>query len=202
MAARSTLFRTCPDRNFKDSRRCSGARFDLDRVPSRSTVRGRFGPLHRLGLTGAVGGLNPQGVGAGSCRPCNRPLPPCVRSERFSKRRLGPRPIVDLYLDLGDPLVRRPCHPGDRDLPVRDDFRAPARRIDPGLGLDRAVLGPAPGNPVAVEILQGGEFDLLQPLGCRDVSVEARTTRRAGNPWSTGSGSPFIPTATNAVRPS
>ena len=71
---------------------------------------------------------------------------------------------------LRDAAVRGPGDAGDRAPGPRRD--AAARRVDPRLGQDRAVLGPAEGDPVAVERLERRQLQLLEPLRRRHVAEQ------------------------------
>ena len=64
---------------------------------------------------------------------------------------LLPRAVVDPYLDPADAPVLRPGHPGDGHRPGGQPV-APAGRVDPRLGLDRRLRGPAARHPVRVEV--------------------------------------------------
>ena len=93
---------------------------------------------------------------------------PLVTSPSTASR---PRAVVDLHLDLGDAERRLPRHAGDR-LAAGVDGRAAARHVDARRRLDRPLLGPAPRDPVAVEVLPRAEGDGVEPLRRRDVAVQ------------------------------
>ena len=124
---------------------------------------------------------------------------------------LLPRAVVEADLDPGDAAIRRPGDAARRRPARRRDPGRP-RRVDPRLGQDRRVLGPAERNPVAVDGLTRRQLDRAQPLRRRNVAVQARDDqprrgsrgRRAGRRgssrprpsararerWPTRSGSP------------
>ena len=81
--------------------------------------------------------------------------------------------------------VTRVVHVGDQGVACDVDGRDRGTvlgDVDAGLGLDRGLLGPAARHPVAVEGLPGHELDVTQPLGGRDVPVQAGDDQAGGEP--------------------
>src|SRR5450759_4459843 len=66
-----------------------------------------------------------------------------------------------------------PGDPGDSDL-ARADPVTRAGDVDAGLGLDRAELGPAAWDPVALVRGEGGDLQVGDPLRARYVAVQPR----------------------------
>ena len=131
------------------------------------------------------------------------PLPPGVVGRHVAERVAGtPLAVVDPDLDLADAAVHRPGHAGERR-------RSPAGpRACRGTSIRACVLIGAccaqpRGDPVGVVGRPRRQLEVDDPLGRRHVAVEARA--RPGAPGSrarAGSGSPFMPTASIASRPS
>src|SRR3954447_17084440 len=71
-------------------------------MPAGGTVGDRIGALVGLQRAVLVGGPHSERVVARRGVPGVRPLPPGVHRVLVGQRRLGPLPVVDLYLDLGD----------------------------------------------------------------------------------------------------
>ena len=107
----------------------------------------------------------------GRCVPGVHPLDPGRVGDRRRQRAVVPLPI-DRDLDLADAAIRRPRDAGDGD-PTGGHRLAETRHVDPRLGEDRSLLRPAEGHPVAVDRFQCRQLELGQPLGRRDIPVEA-----------------------------
>ena len=120
---------------------------------------------------GAISGSHPYSVLARSGVPGHHPLSPGVDGGLPTELRFHPILVVHLHLHLLDGPAGRPGHPGNR-RGAGVDGGVPAGHVDAGLGLDRPLLGPAAGDPVAVESLPGGELDVRQPLGGRHIAVQ------------------------------
>ena len=101
-------------------------------------------------------------------RPIGDPLDPGRVGDRRRQAGIAPD-AIDGDFDPGDAAVRGPGDPRDRHL---SRGHAAARRVDPGLGQDRAVLGPAERDPVAVERLERRQLQFLEPLGGRHVAEQ------------------------------
>src|SRR5215211_5220737 len=134
-----------------------------------------------LGLAVAVSGANLDGVITWGGIPIVDVLPPGIFGELF--RELGGVPGLSAGgrdLDLLDTAV---WGPGDTAYGVlaSGEVVASADGIDTGLGLDRALLRPCTLDPVRVEV-PVREFYLGEPLGGRDVPVEARDDEPDGVP--------------------
>ena len=155
------------------SDRCPGGHqptLTRDRVPAAGAVRRGWRRALLLDRAGAVRGPDLDRRGRpGVGRPVDHPLDPRRVRDRVGQAGIAPD-AVDRDLDPRDAAVRRPGDPGDRDVTGRD---AAARRVDPRLGEDRSLLGPAERDPVAVERLERRQLELLEPLRRRDVAVQA-----------------------------
>ena len=130
------------------------------------------------------------------------PLPPGVDRRPSSARRAGCHGVVvDLHLD------RLGCR-GAAPRPLRRRHRArlegarPPGHVDAGRGLDRALGGPAASDPVGVDVLRSVvTFSSTTHFVAETYPYSPGTTMRTGKPCSTGSGSPFMPTASRRVAP-
>ena len=145
---------------------------DEDRVPARRAVGDDVGLLLGLQVAVGVGRPHPEPVGARRGLPSRWPT--AARRRWWARRPGGPpaRRLVDLDLDLGDAAVLGPGHAGDR-RPARP--QAASRLAGVSMrrhGLDRALDGPAPPDPVGVEGVEGRQLQLGHPLGRRDVAVQ------------------------------
>ena len=107
---------------------------------------------------------------AGRRRPTCRPIGPRSHPRSASTDRASCHVPSMPTSTFDDAAVGRPRDSGDRHPTGRD--RA-ARRVDPRLGQDRPLLGPAERHPVAVERLPGRELELPQPLGRGHVAEQA-----------------------------
>src|SRR5215211_5010565 len=125
-----------------------------------------------LGLAVSVGSADLDGVIARGGVPVVDVLAPGIFGELFGEAgRVPGLAAVGRDLDLLDAAVRGP---GDTAYGVAagGEVVAVGYGVDAGLGLDRALLGPGALDPVRVEV-PVGEFYLGEPLGGRDVTVEA-----------------------------
>src|SRR5918994_2755631 len=125
-----------------------------------------------LGFAGAVCGAHLNGVIAWLGFPVVDVLPPGIFGELFCEAGCVPGlSAVGRDLDLLDTAV---WGPGDTAYGVLagGEVVAGVNGIDTGLGLYRAFLRPGALDPVRVEV-PVGELYLGEPLGGRDVSVEA-----------------------------
>ena len=111
--------------------------------------RGNGGGLR---LAGPVGGPDPHQVIAGRDRDSCLPLDPGLVGERFGQLSLGPWLVVELNLDPLKSLQWCPGHSGYNHFALLERGTV-VGHIDAGVGLDRALLGPAPRYPVGVEAL-------------------------------------------------
>ena len=151
---------------------CRSGGVDPDRVVSGGAVGTRWNSVCGLGRSRAVGGPDRDRVVARRQLYRGLPLHPRPRRERFGESTRRPIATVHGDLDLRDTLERCPGDAGDLDLPGSN--RAPgAGKVDPGLRLDRRLLGPTPRDPIRIEPVPGGQLDLRQPLGGRHIPVEA-----------------------------
>src|SRR5215207_11265898 len=135
-------------------------------------MRGGFGLC--LGLSLAVGGADLEGIfaGSGAGVPIVDVLSPGVCGELLGEACLVPGlTAVGGDLDALDAAVGRPGDAADRDL-TGGEVIAILYGVDTGLGFDRAFFRPGPLDPVGVEV-PVGELYLCEPLGGRDVAVEA-----------------------------
>ncbi len=126
---------------------------------------------------------------AATCPPTARPRAVPAATGRHPRGPL-PRTPHDVA-----PTPPRPPSPD----PVSDACPQPVCRSATVSSPEPAAYPP---YPISAEVRETTQFQLRQPLRRRYVSVSPGTTIRTGNPCSTGSGSPFIPTASNASRPS
>ena len=113
-----------------------------------------------LGVAVAVGGADADRVVAGRGVPRELPLHPgvvacAVRPSSASCHSA----VVDLHLDLVDAHGRAPRR-RRRSAAARRSVWRPTRHVDARLRLDRSLLRPAAGHPVAVEVLPRGQLDL------------------------------------------
>src|SRR5919112_6549540 len=125
-----------------------------------------------LGLAVAVCGAHLDGVIAWSGVPVVDVLPPGIFGELICE--VGCVPGLSAVcgdLDLLDTAVWGPGDAANRVL-AWGEVVAVIDGIDTGLGLDRALFCPGALDPVRVEV-PVGELYLGEPLGGRDVSVEA-----------------------------
>src|SRR5829696_1271176 len=125
-----------------------------------------------LGLAFDVCGAHLDSVIAWLGIPVVDVLPPGIFGELFCEARCVPcLSAVGRDLDLLDTAV---WSPGDTAYGVLacGEVVAGADGVDTGLGLDGAFLRPGALDPVRVEV-PVGELYLGEPLGGRDVSVEA-----------------------------
>src|SRR5215211_2165242 len=139
-----------------------------------------------LGLAVAVCGAHLDGVIAWFGFPVVHVLPPGVLGELFCEAGCVPGlSTVCRDLDLFDTAV---WGPGDTAYTVLacGEVVAGADGVDTGLGLDGAFLRPGALDPVRVEV-PVGELYLGEPLGGRNITVEARD---------------YEPKGTRALRPS
>src|SRR5829696_8502251 len=125
-----------------------------------------------LGLAVAVCGAHLDGVIAWFGFPVVDVLPPGICGELFCEAGCVPGlSTVCRDLDLLDTAVWGPGDTAYRVLAC-GEVVAGADGVDTGLGLDGAFLRPGALDPVRVEV-PVGELYLGEPLGGRDVSVEA-----------------------------
>src|SRR5215211_5611081 len=120
----------------------------------------------------SVGGADLDGVVARGGVPIVDVLAPGIFGELFGQvGRVPGLAGVGGDLDLLDAAV---WGPGDTAYGVATggEVVAVGYGVDAGLGLDRTLLGPGALDPVRVEV-PVREFYLGEPLGSRDVSVEA-----------------------------
>src|SRR5215217_3103180 len=132
-----------------------------------------------LGLAVAVCGAHLDGVIAWSGFPVVDVLPPGIFGELFCETGCVPGlSAVCGDLDLLDTAVGGPGYTPYRVL-ARGEVGAGADGVDTGLGLDGAFLRPGALDPVRVEV-PVGELYLGEPLGGRDITVEARDDESNG----------------------
>ena len=155
------------------------ARGDEDPVVAAGAVGGRRRPLLGLDVAGSIRCPNLDAVPARRRGPREEPLHPGRVGDRPADRSLLPRAVVEADLNAGDPAIRRPGDARYVDRPG-GELLAAARRVDPRLGQDRRVLGPAERNPVAVDSLTGRQLDRAQPLRRRNVAVQPRDDQPRG----------------------
>src|SRR5665811_304145 len=150
-------------------------RLDVDGVPSFSPVRRRRNLSRCLREAGPVGGPHPDQVIPLDERRVELPLQPRLVGQRRTQFALHPGTVVDLDLDPGDAVRRRP---GDAAERVRTGVHlgSVSWAIDPRLSLDRPLFRPATRNPVAVECVPRCEFDFGQPLRRRHVAIPVSYT--------------------------
>ena len=142
-------------------------------------IRGGVLRLFDLQLTVPIGGAHAQPMVAAAGLPADEPLDPGRLGDR--RRELGrlPRVVIHLQLDLADAAIRRPGDARDCDgagLQVGAD----GRDVDARGGLDRSQLRPSERHPVGIEAIQRRQLDVCQPLGGRDVAVQARNHQARG----------------------
>src|SRR3712207_3289391 len=130
------------------------------------------GLLGRSGFPRAGGGAGLGGVLAGSGVPVVDVLAPGVNVKLLGEPGVVPGlAAVGRDLDALDAAGGRPGDAADRGL-AGWDLGAVLHGVDAGLGLYGALLGPGALDPVRVEV-PVGELYLGDPLGGRDVAVEA-----------------------------
>ncbi len=95
-----------------------------------------------------------------------------------------PRAVVDAHLDPTDPAGLRPRDATDRRHTVGRSTQRPepVDGVDPAHQLDRCPVCVPARHPVLLEVLEGGQLDLGQPLGGGDVAVQARHDQPDGEP--------------------
>src|SRR5919107_1708229 len=138
-----------------------------------------------LGLAVAVCGAHLDGVIAWSGVPVVDVLPPGIFGELICE--VGCFPGLSAVcgaLNLPDTGVWGPGDTANRVL-AWGEVVAVIDGIDTGLGLDRALFRPGALDPVRVEV-PVGELYLGEPLGGRDVSVEAWDDESNGVPMLYG----------------
>ena len=125
-----------------------------------------------LGLAVAVCGAHLEGIVAWGGVPVVDVLAPGIFGELLCEAGGVPGlAAVGRDLDLLDAAVRGPGDTAYRVL-ARGEVIAGLHGVDSGLGFDRALLRPGALYPVRVEV-PVGELYLGEPLGGRDVAVEA-----------------------------
>ena len=149
---------------------------------------------------GRVGGADFQRVAAGGGLPVQVPLAPGVRIGRGGQPGLPPGAAVHPDLDGGDATCWAQAIPAIVTGP------AASRAKGLGTSMRDAVLTapcwPSHAGPVGVVRRRTGELDVGHPLGGRDVAVEAGNDHAGREAVHQGQGSPFMPTASSASRPS
>ena len=137
------------------------------------TVRRDSCAVGGLGLAVLVGGPDGELVGArGGLVPCPGPLAPGVDAVLVGQVDVLPGLVVDPDLDALDAGVLRPRDAADADLVARERLER-LRDVDARGELDRRLGRVAAGRPVRLEVGEPGDLDVDQPLGGRDVAVQA-----------------------------
>ena len=132
-----------------------------------------------------------------------RPLPPGVRPRRTGASVAscqGPPSTRTSTLEM--PRCCAQATPATITGPARGRLRRRAGVSMRDSRLDRPLRGPAARHPVRVELGERGQLQLGHPLVADTYPYRPGTTIRTGKPCSIGSGSPFMPTASIASRPS
>ena len=175
---------------------------ELDRVPPRRAVGHRLRARRGLGVAGPVRRAHRRACGRPSRRRrCRTTAPRCRRQAPDPGRPARHASPSSRNSTFSMPVCCAQACPPTRTDPAAH-VGAVARHLDPGLGLHRPLRGPAALGPVRVEVVEPRHLEVDQPLGRRHEAVETRHDHPHREAVLDGSGSPFIATASIALRSS
>ena len=164
---------------------------------------GRGGACVRgLRLTGAVGRAHLERVARPARRPTRRPT---AARCRWPSSAPSLRPAQSPPSTRPRPSRCRRCCAQATPATACGPARASANdvgHVDARLRLDRRLLGPPAVGPVRVKSANRVTSMSVTHLVADTYPYRPGTTMRAGKPWTIGSGSPFMPMASIASRPS